>query len=59
MPIAATIALADALLGDFSGKLPYSVSSSSATGGTMTKLAATLEAYCLGHLTPECQSEEE
>jgi hypothetical protein len=56
-PIATTIALADALLGGFSGKLPYAVSPNSDTGKTMTALAATLESYNLGRLTPECKDD--
>jgi hypothetical protein len=55
VPIATTISLADTLLGTFNGKLPYSVSPSSATGATMTQLATTLEAYTLKRLTPECE----
>jgi hypothetical protein len=54
-PVAKTIALADALLGDFDGKLPYSVSPSSDTGETMAGLTATLEAYNLENLTPGCK----
>jgi hypothetical protein len=55
-PIATTIAVADTLLGTFSGKLPYSVSPSSDTGGTMAALTATLEAYSLKRLTPDCNA---
>jgi hypothetical protein len=55
-PISTTISMADTLLGTFTGKLPYSVNPSSATGTTMAGLTATLEAYAMGRLTPVCDS---
>lgn len=53
-PVSATIAEADSLLSTFSGKLPYNVKPSSATGKEMLSLAATLEQYNSGLLTPTC-----
>ncbi len=53
-PISATIAAADALLCTFGGKLPYNVEPSSAAGQQMTALAATLDEYNSGLLTPDC-----
>jgi concanavalin A-like lectin/glucanase superfamily protein len=53
-PVSATIADAEALLSTFSGKLPYNVKPSSVTGNAMLSLAATLEQYNSGLLTPTC-----
>lgn len=53
-PVSATIADAESLLSTFSGKLPYKVKPSSATGKAMLSLAATLEQYNSGLLTPTC-----
>lgn len=53
-PVSATVAEADSLLSTFSGKLPYNVKPSSATGKEMLSLAATLEKYNSGLLTPTC-----
>jgi len=53
-PIAATVADADRLLGGFTGKLPYHVSTRSLTGKAMVKDANTLEQYNRGGLTPSC-----
>ena len=53
-PISATITAADALLCTFGGKLPYHVKPSSMVGQQMTALAATLDAYNNGLLTPNC-----
>ncbi len=53
-PVSATIAAADALLSTFGGKLPYTVNPSSVVGQQMTALAATLDQYNNGLLTPNC-----
>ena len=53
-PVSATIADAESLLSTFSGKLPYNVKPSSVTGKAMLSLAATLEQYNSGLLTPTC-----
>src|SRR5262249_61131168 len=53
-PISATIADADRLLSGFTGKLPYNVRPSSATGQAMVNDATVLESYNNGELTPEC-----
>jgi hypothetical protein len=53
-PIAATIAAADSVLSGLTGKLPYNIKPSTATGATMTQLANTLENYNKGALTPTC-----
>jgi hypothetical protein len=53
-PISATIADADRLLSGFTGKLPYHVPPSSATGQAMVDDATVLESYNNGELTPEC-----
>jgi hypothetical protein len=49
-----TLIQADALLAAFSGKLPYNVDPSSATGQQMVNLATVVEAYNTGTLTPTC-----
>jgi outer membrane protein assembly factor BamB len=53
-PISATITDADHLLSGFTGKLPYGVPPSSATGQAMVDDATVLESYNNGELTPEC-----
>jgi YVTN family beta-propeller protein len=54
-PISRTIADADALLSQFSGKLPYNVSTSSAIGQQMVNDANALDRYNHGNVTPVCQ----
>ena len=54
-PVSATIADADRLLSGFTGKLPYHVRPSSATGQAMVNDASVLESYNNGDLTPDCQ----
>ncbi len=53
-PVSATIADADSLLSGFSGKLPYKVKPSSATGQQMVSDANTLDSYNSDLLTPNC-----
>lgn len=53
-PISATVAHADSLLSEFSGKLPYRVKTSSPTGQAMVNDAAVLDDYNNGRLTPAC-----
>lgn len=53
-PISDTVAAADALLGGFTGKLPYGVTPSSVTGQAMVNNADTLDNYNNGQLTPNC-----
>jgi hypothetical protein len=53
-PVSATITAADNLLSTFNGKLPYHVKPSSTVGQQMTALAATLDSYNNGLLTPGC-----
>jgi hypothetical protein len=53
-PVSATIAAADSLLGGFSGKLPYHVRPSSATGQAMVNFASALDSYNNDALTPNC-----
>lgn len=53
-PVAARINTADGLLSGFSGKLPYNVKPSSASGKLLTAAAALLESYNLLQLTPNC-----
>jgi hypothetical protein len=53
-PVSSTIAHADSLLSMFSGKLPYKVKPSSATGQMMVNDAKTLDNYNNGLLTPGC-----
>ena len=48
------IADADSLLSGFAGKLPYGVTSSSATGRVMLNDATVLDGYNNGQLTPVC-----
>ena len=50
-----TVTAANALLSTFSGKLPYAVATSSATGLQMTALASVLESFNTGKLTPGCR----
>jgi hypothetical protein len=52
--ISATIADADRLLSGFTGKLPYQVRPSSATGQAMVGVATVLQSYNNGELTPNC-----
>jgi hypothetical protein len=52
--IVATVQDANALLSTFSGKLPYNVTPSSATGQAMVNDAAVLDNYNDGLLTPSC-----
>jgi len=54
-PISATISDADRLLSGFTGKLPYHVPPSSATGQAMVNDADVLDSYNSGDLTPDCQ----
>src|SRR5215831_4391865 len=54
-PISSTIADADTLLTQFSGKLPYDVSTSSAIGQQMGNDANVMDRYNNGELTPGCQ----
>src|SRR5262249_17911747 len=51
-PIRSAIADADKLLGQFSGKLPYNVGTSSAIGQQMVNDANVLDRYNNGDLTP-------
>jgi hypothetical protein len=53
-PISGTLANADTLLSGFTGKLPYKVKTSSATGQAMVNNAAILDDYNNGSLTPSC-----
>jgi YVTN family beta-propeller protein len=53
-PISATIVDTDRLFSSFTGKLPYHVPPSSATGQAMVNDATVLERYNNGELTPEC-----
>ena len=53
-PISGTITHADSLLSMFSGKLPYNVKPSSATGQMMISDANTLANYNNGLLTTGC-----
>jgi YVTN family beta-propeller protein len=53
--VSSTIADADALLSQFSGKLPYTVSTSSAIGQQMVNDAKVLDRYNNGNVTPVCQ----
>ncbi len=53
-PVSSTITDADSLLSGFSGKLPYHVKPSSATGQMMVNDAHTLDNYNNGLLTPGC-----
>lgn len=54
--INATIAQGDALLSQFSGKLPYNVQPSSDAGQQMVNLGVILDAYNNATLTPNCIS---
>jgi hypothetical protein len=56
-PVATTIADADDALGAFAGRLPYRVRPSSSEGQGMVALAAILDEYNNGHLTPGCEDE--
>jgi hypothetical protein len=53
-PISSTLADADTLLSGFTGKLPYKVKTSSATGQAMVNDANVLDNYNNGLLTPGC-----
>ena len=53
-PISAVLADADSLLSGFSGKLPYNVKASTATGKAMVNDASVLDSYNNGRLTPGC-----
>jgi hypothetical protein len=53
-PVSSTITDADSLLSAFSGKLPYKVKPSSATGQKMVNDGTTLDNYNSGLLTPVC-----
>jgi hypothetical protein len=53
-PISATVTHADSLLAGFSGKLPYKVKPSTASGKAMTSDGITLESYNKQLLTPGC-----
>jgi hypothetical protein len=53
-PVSGTLTHADSLLSMFSGKLPYHVKPSSATGQMMVSDANTLDNYNNGLLTPGC-----
>jgi hypothetical protein len=52
--ISAALLQADTLLGQFAGKLPYIVDPSSTLGQAMVNLAAILDLYNNGQLTPNC-----
>jgi YVTN family beta-propeller protein len=54
-PISSTIADADSLLGQFFGKLPYNVDTSSVIGQQMVNDASVLDRYNNGDLTPDCK----
>ena len=53
-PVASAITASDALLSQYSGKLPYKVKSSSANGQAMVANATILTNYNQGLLTPTC-----
>ena len=53
-PVSSTITHADGLLSGFSGKLPYHVKPSSASGQAMVTDATVLNNYNNGALTPGC-----
>jgi hypothetical protein len=53
-PVNATIADADTLLSNFSGKLPYNVKRSSSAGQAMAADAKVLTSYNHGALTSGC-----
>ena len=53
-PVSSTITHADAVFSGFSGKLPYKVKPSSATGHAMTADADVLNSYNNALLTPGC-----
>jgi len=55
VPISGAIGDADNLLSQFSGKLPYTVSTSSAIGQQMVNDANVLDRYNNARLTPDCQ----
>lgn len=54
--IASTVADADGLLAQFSGKLPYKVKPNSAAGRAMIRDANLLAQYDAGALTPTCST---
>lgn len=56
-PISSVLGQADALLGLFSGKLPYRVNPSTPRGKSMTAAALALENYNSGKLADSCGSE--
>jgi uncharacterized delta-60 repeat protein len=53
-PVASAITASDALLSQYTGKLPYKVKSSSTNGQTMATNATILTNYNQGLLTPTC-----
>ncbi len=53
-PVSGVITNADNLLSAYSGKLPYSIRSSTVAGKAMTATAAVLDSYNNGLLTPVC-----
>jgi hypothetical protein len=53
-PVGSTITTSDNLLSGFSGKLPYSVKTSSTTGMAMTSAANVVQNYNADKLTPGC-----
>lgn len=57
-PINASLDASDALLGTFTGRLPYGIKPSSPTGQAAVTLAAALDEYNNGLLTPDCEDFE-
>ncbi|GAB4336764.1 MAG: hypothetical protein Kow0099_09860 [Candidatus Abyssubacteria bacterium] len=53
-PVMDTLASADALLAEYSGKLPYKIRPKSEAGRLMTEDARTLDLYNHSFLTPDC-----
>lgn len=53
-PLGTSVPEADALLGSFSGRLPYAVQPSTAAGQTMVEKAALFENFNNGALTNGC-----
>jgi len=54
LPVVQTAVDVDALLSNFTGRLPYTVRPSTVEGRTMIELAGDLERYNSGALTPGC-----
>ncbi len=53
-PISAVMLQADALLAQYTGKLPYNVAPSSPAGQAMISLSELLDRYNSGQMTPNC-----